>query len=160
MRRSEQLKKLSWEHHDALKFARNVGQGLANGADLREVADYAVYVTDHFLAPHFRLEEEALIDRLAPELRDQEVVRQVLDEHQEFARLREQLATAERDALASLLERFRDMLKAHVRLEENGLFPFVERSLSPRDLDQAMAEIDRRHLSACDSWGRSFLKPA
>ncbi|HEB94845.1 MAG TPA: hemerythrin domain-containing protein [Sedimenticola thiotaurini] len=157
MKRSEQLKKLSWEHHDALKFARNVGHGLRRGADLREVADYAVYVTDHFLTPHFRLEEEALIARLDQSRRALEPVQRVLEEHRGFARLRQQLADAGEADLPELLARFRDLLRGHVRLEENQLFPLLERELSADQLDQAKAEIDARHISACEEWGRSFL---
>ena len=157
MKRSEELKKLSWEHHDALKFARNVGQGLEKRADLREVADYAVYVTDHFLTPHFQLEENALVARLSETQRQDGSVTQVLEEHRQFARLRDQLESAEESGLPALLGRFRDMLKAHVRLEENHFFPFVEQALSDRDLSAAMADIDAGHISACEDWGRSFL---
>ncbi len=157
MKRSEQLKKLSWEHHDALKFARNVGIGLSSGADLPEVAAYAIYVTDNFLVPHFGLEERALVSRLSAAQREQEAVRQVLDEHQAFARLRDEIAAAEAEQLPELLGRFRDMLKAHVRLEENHFFPYVEQTLTAEELSQAQAEIDRDHISACEEWGRSFL---
>ena len=157
MQRSEQLKKLSWEHHDALKFARNVGQGLDKKADQREVADYAVYVTDHFLTPHFRLEEEALVSRLSTEQLQEQSVQQVLEEHRLFAGLRDDLATAAETELPALLGRFRDLLKAHVRLEENRFFPFVEQALSADALTRAMAEIEARHISACEDWGRSFL---
>lgn len=156
MKRSDELKKLSWEHHDALKFARNVGQGLDSRDDLREVADYAVYVTDHFLTPHFRLEEDALVSRLSGWQLQQQSVLQVLQEHRLFAVLRDDLDAAGAE-LPALLRRFRDLLKAHVRLEENHFFPFVEQVLSADDLSRAMAEIEQRHISACEDWGRSFL---
>ena len=158
MKRSEALKKLSWEHHDALKFARNVAKGLESGAELRAIAEYALYVTDHFLVLHFELEESALVSRLSELQRRNASVQQVLEEHRAFADLRRRIHGAQGDVVRPLLARFNEMLKAHVKLEENYFFPYVERTLDREALRQARSEIDAGHISACIDWAQPFWR--
>jgi len=159
MIRSEQLKKLSWEHHDALKFARNVAKGLSLNADLNQVRSYAVNITENFLEPHFRLEENSLISRLSEAQLRHEAVVEVLRQHQEFSLLTHQLRQAGLVELHPLLDQFRKLLKEHVRLEERHFFPFIEQTLSREQLLQAEREIDAGHIIDCSSWPDPFWKP-
>jgi len=155
VKRTEQLKKLSWEHHDALKFARNIAKGLSLGIDPKEIAEYAVSIMDKFLLSHFALEENALISRLTEEQCQNDSVQQVLEEHRIFASLNEQMQQqAGEDDLYALLGRCALLIKNHVKLEENHLFPYIERTLTPDDLLQVQSEIDEEHVSACTDWGK------
>ena len=158
MIRSEQLKKLSWEHHDALKFARNVGRGLSLNADLTQVRSYAVNIAENFLEPHFKLEENSLISRLNETQQRNESVVEVLRQHREFAELKQQLQQAETPELRPLLDRFSVLLKVHVKLEEGAFFPFIEQTLSIEELQLAEREIDAGHIVNCSSWPDPFWK--
>ncbi|MCP5409602.1 MAG: hemerythrin domain-containing protein [Chromatiaceae bacterium] len=158
MIRSEQLKKLSWEHHDALKFARNVGRGLSLNADLTQVRSYAVNIAENFLEPHFKLEENSLISRLNETQQRNESVVEVLRQHREFAQLKLQLQQAETPELRPLLDRFSVLLKVHVKLEEGAFFPFIEQTLSIEELQLAEREIDAGHIVNCSNWPDPFWK--
>jgi len=152
--RTEHLKKLSWEHHDALKFARRIAQGLSLGIDPKEIAEYAVSITDKFLLPHFALEKSALISRLTEDQCQNDTVQRVLEEHRTFASLNQQMQHAEGDELYDLLGRCALLIKNHVRLEENHLFPYIERTLTPDGLLQVQSEIDEGHLPASTDWAK------
>jgi hemerythrin-like domain-containing protein len=155
MKRSEQLKKLSWEHHDALKFARHIRKGLEKGRVPELIAAYALHVTERFLEPHFLLEEHALVSRLTDEQRSELVVQQVLEEHRQFGVMKGQLRQKGAEQVL-LLEQFISLLKAHVNLEEKRFFPFIERTLGPEALEQAGAEIDRGHITGNLDWEQRF----
>ncbi|MCB1879626.1 MAG: hemerythrin domain-containing protein [Gammaproteobacteria bacterium] len=159
MIRSEQLKKLSWEHHDALKFARNVAKGLSLKADLNQIRSYAVNIAENFLDPHFSLEENSLISRLSDAQLSNAAVVEVLQQHQEFHRLKCQLQRAETSELQSLLVEFKELLKTHVRLEERHFFPFIEQTLNSDQLQEAQREIDAGHMVDCSSWPDPFWRP-
>jgi len=159
MIRSEQLKKLSWEHHDALKFARNVANGLNHNADLNQVRSYAVNIAENFLEPHFKLEESSLISRLTETQLRNEAVVEVLKQHREFNLLKNRLQQAEAADLRPLLDQFRELLKIHVNLEERHFFPFIEQTLSEEQLLQAEREIDVGHIVDCSNWPDPFWKP-
>jgi hemerythrin-like domain-containing protein len=155
MKRSEQLKKLSWEHHDALKFARHIRKGLEQGSDPAVIGAYALHVTEKFLEPHFRLEEQALVSRLTEAQRQEPSVQQVLEEHRRFRAMKEGLRQAGADRVPRL-EQFLSLLKAHVNLEEKGFFPFIEQTLGPEGLERARVEIDRGHIPGDLDWAQRF----
>ena len=155
MKRSEYLKKLSWEHHDALKFARRIQKGINNGTAPAVIARYVVYIVETLLQPHFELEERSLIARLSETEAADIAVRQVVADHQEF----DLLFTAIRDdtgELKSLLEAFGALLKRHVKWEEQQFFPYCEQVLSQQDLEQICDELDQGHLSDEVAWKDPF----
>ena len=49
MKRSKYLRKLTWEHQDALQIARNLDKGLSIDTDLNQVRGYAVNVAENLL---------------------------------------------------------------------------------------------------------------
>lgn len=155
MKRSEQLKTLSWEHHDALKFARNIKKGMSNGTAPERIANYAIFIVDTLLRPHFELEEASLVKRLSASEAQDIVVTQVLDDHQEFYRLVEAIGKGEGD-LGQLLESLIDLLKRHVKWEEQRFFPFCERVLSEEQLNLISDELEQGHLPGEVAWDDPF----
>lgn len=155
MKRSEQLKTLSWEHHDALKFARRIKKGMNNGTAPERIARYVIFIVETLLQPHFELEEESLIKRLSSAQAQDVVVTQVIADHREFNRLVAAISAGEGD-LGRLLESFIDLLKSHVKWEEQRFFPYCERVLSEADLDQIRGELDRGHLPDEITWDEPF----
>ncbi len=151
MRRSEQLAGLSREHHHALRYALQLKKAVAEGRARDQLCRFVGTVTREHLLPHFALEESALISRLSPEQREAAVIRRMLDEHEEMPALAGSLVEGgcvDDDALL----KFAQMLKAHVRLEENEVFPLLEELLSPQQLEEARAEIEAGHKFSDIGW--------
>jgi hemerythrin-like domain-containing protein len=89
---------------------------------------------------HFEIEERVLLPRFALEGGDprHRLVARVLTDHVEIrARARALVADSPLTDLHELSER----LTAHVRLEEDELFPLIERSLDPGALSRLGEEI-------------------
>lgn len=155
MKRSEQLKKLSWEHHDALKFARRIRKGMNNGTAPERIADYVIFIVETLLQPHFELEEESLIKRLSKAQAQDIAVTQVIEDHREFNLLVVAVSDGGSD-LGQLLESFVELLKRHVKWEEQRFFPYCERVLSEADLDLIRDELDQGHLPGEVTWDEPF----
>lgn len=155
MKRSEQLKTLSWEHHDALKFARSIKKGMSNGTAPERIANYVTFIVETLLRPHFELEENSLIKRLSTSQAQDIVVTQVMDDHQEFYRLVAAIGEGQGD-VGQLLESFVDLLKRHVKWEEQRFFPYCERVLSTEELDLIGQELDQGHLTGDVTWDDPF----
>ncbi len=155
MKRSEQLKKLSWEHHDALKFARRIHKGMQNGTEPERISRYVTFIFENLLQPHFRLEEEFLIKPLDSAQAQNIAVTQVLEEHQEFARLVAAIGSGAGDSIGHL-ESFIDLLKRHVKWEEQRFFPYCEQVLSEADLETVRAELDQGHVPDQVTWKDPF----
>jgi hemerythrin-like domain-containing protein len=130
MKRDARLHALSSDHHHALVLARRVERAAGAGG-----AEAAADLRAHFdrdLAPHFDVEERALL----PALRRAglgDLCDRTLRDH---ASLREHLAAAERGEHARLLA-FAALLTEHVRFEERELFPACEEHLPGAVLDEA-----------------------
>lgn len=152
------LRKLTWEHHDAVRFAYNIARGLNLDIDLKQVRGYAVNIAENFLEPHFGVEENSLIARLSEEHARHEAVVEVLCQHQEFHQLKLQLQQASESELRPLLERFMELLKLHVVQEEKQFFPFIEQVLDEEQLLQAEREIDVGPIIDCSSWPDPYWK--
>ncbi len=157
-KRSEHLKKISWEHHQALRYALHINKGVANGAAGVVIAAYIRAVSEQHLAPHFAEEEQALFSRLDGEQQKNPVLRRVLDEHRalpEMARRIEDAQGRDRDQML----RFAQMLVDHVKLEEKQLFPWIEQTLPESALREAQTQIEQMHSSDELDWRNAFWKP-
>jgi hypothetical protein len=156
VRRGAALQGLSREHHQALSVALTLRRATPGPA-----ADSA---QDLFLRfwreegqAHFRVEEEVLLPRFAAASgADHPVVSRVLHDH---AAIR--LATLNLLAGPSPAEELHALgrrLAAHVRLEERGLFPEIEKALDADALKRLGAELERaeRGRTGIDAPGREI----
>lgn len=155
MKRSEHLKKLSWEHHDALKFARRIQRGMTNGTSPERINRYVIFIVETLLQPHFELEERSLIGRLTDTEARDIAVTQVIEDHQDFNRLVTLIGDGGGDS-QTLLESFVDLLKRHVKWEEQRFFPYCEQVLRDSDLRLIGEELDRGHLPGEVAWDDTF----
>lgn len=138
-RRYAQLIPLTHDHHHALAHARQLRMAAA-GTDQRALSDAAaafLAAYDAELVPHFREEEEQLLPLLPrddPEA--QELTVRTLTEHVELHRLGQSLRHQVRDGHAdpATATALATLLRAHVRMEEDRLFPLIERSVPEADL--------------------------
>ena len=156
-KRSDYLKKISWEHHQALRYALHLKKGLANGADGSVLAAYVKVVTEKHLVPHFSEEEQALFSRLDSRQQENDALRQVLREHRELPALAVEIS-GNRGNDRAQIQQFAEAIVSHVKLEEKTLFPYIERVLSERALTEAQAQIEQMHSSEELDWADEFWK--
>lgn len=139
MKRSEALRSLSREHHQALTIA----QELRRSDDAERAAARFHEFWRREGAPHFRIEEEVLLP--AWELLgtvDAEAAGRLAREHLDLRAAA--LALGETPSLAAI-RRLGEKLAAHVRFEERELFPLIEADLGTAELEQlagAVAEAE------------------
>jgi hemerythrin-like domain-containing protein len=126
MKRHPELQALSREHHGALKLARDakIAAGSADAAQVERLAARVVNCFAAELEPHFMIEEQELLPRLAQAAQGAEapLVARTLAEHAALRALAERLRTPDANALAE----FAELLAAHVRFEERELFEAVQ----------------------------------
>ena len=130
MKRHEQLQDPSREHHLALKLALLARRALVSGEPLQIQAAATTcataFVSD--LEPHFVREETDVLPMLA-QAGETALVERTLSEHDEMRRLAARLPAGD----PATLERFGELLGAHVRFEERELFEVAQRHLEPDD---------------------------
>lgn len=149
MRRSPALRPLSDDHHGALVLARRCRRAAseADGAALARLRDEALAAWAGELAPHFAIEEEALIPALR-ELGASDHADGILADHARLRSLRERVAQGAPDrALAEALVAFGEQLERHVRYEERRVFAEVQDRLSAAQRD-ALARAIAAHPRA------------
>ena len=140
MKRSTCLAQLSREHHAALVLAKRAQRIDTDDVEAaREFMTGAVASFERELEPHFRVEEQALLPRLA-DAGELDSVGRTLAEHEELRGLAKRLAQHD----AGSLRRFGAALEAHVRFEERELFALAESKLAPEAL-AAVGGIARSH---------------
>jgi hemerythrin-like domain-containing protein len=137
MKRHPALRDLSSDHHQGLVQARRMVKAAGSGRDLESTArDFLDFWREH-TTRHFREEEEVLLPAYArrADPSDPAVVR-VLVDHVHIRRL---AADLERllgtgEPLADTMQHAGEMLRAHIRHEEDVLFPMIEQALPEPEL--------------------------
>jgi hemerythrin-like domain-containing protein len=141
MKRHRSLHALSQHHHFALMeslFIRRAGEksGAARTAALKKVAEDFVHFWESGGRIHFREEEEILLPAYAshvPLEEDADVLRMLADHAAIRARIRALSSTRAEDEAILALGR---MLYDHVRLEENVIFPRIEKTLTETEMQE------------------------
>jgi len=136
MKRHPALAPLSRDHHHALVLAQRLRQ-----AGEHDAAEAAEAFLEHWMEEerlHFRLEEEVLLPAYAAYADPDHpaIVRTLLD----HVRIRRDIERLAGGVDSELLHEVGGRLADHVRLEENELFPLIERTLP----EAALAELGER----------------
>jgi hemerythrin-like domain-containing protein len=160
MKRHTSLHPLSQHHHFALvqalqiRRARELPAGKREAA-LRSAAGKFLRFWKRTGQQHFREEEEVVLAAYAghvPLENDAEVMRMLAD-HAAIRALSQRIETAladETDVEADVVALGR-RLQAHVRLEENRIFPRIEATLSEAELRALGQRLTRLHpKGACE----------
>jgi hemerythrin-like domain-containing protein len=140
MKRAEELRGLSRDHHQALATAlvlRRADEQTSGAA----VAHFLDFWTHHGQR-HFEIEEAVLLPGYVRGGGDprHELVAQVLTDHVE---IRAKALRLQNDAALADLHALGERLAEHVRLEEKALFPLIESTLDPAALAALGDELDR-----------------
>jgi hemerythrin-like domain-containing protein len=145
MKRHESLHALSQHHHFALLeslFIRRANEqtGATREARLRDVADKFIEFWENKGKLHFREEEEILVPAyvLHVSIQDDQDVMQMLADHAMIRAKVGKLASllSKNEALEKELIELGEILHNHVRLEENIIFPRMEKTLSEEELQK------------------------
>ncbi len=156
MKRHPSLHPLSQHHHFALIQALEMRRAVESPADKRAAAmerQAAKFVrfwhkTGH---AHFREEEEVLLPAYAQHTRldqDAEIMRILADHAEIRAAVQdfERMSGRERPLLkAEEMARLAKLLHDHVRLEENEVFPRIEKALGEERLNEMGRGFTRLH---------------
>ena len=131
LHRSVFLKKLSHDHHHGLLIGLRARKAAATG-DASVIASTWIETERRFAAelePHFHVEERFILPGLvARGMTD--FIRQLTDEHAELRAF----VKPESERNASRLQRFGELLDAHIRFEERTLFEVVQTVFSEDEL--------------------------
>jgi hemerythrin-like domain-containing protein len=143
MKRHPALRNLSSDHHQGLVQARRLVKSVAaEGVESAErdrervARDFLAFWASH-TAPHFREEEEDLLPAFARygDPGAEPVVR-VLVEHVRIRQLVDDLSRQLESGAPSpdTMRAIGELLTAHIRHEENVLFPLIEQTLPEEEL--------------------------
>ena len=110
----------------------------------RHVRKWAAKAVDRYeveLSNHFELEEQLLFPAHPGEL-----AQRLIGEHRQLEAFVERLRD---EPTPAVLEKFLELLRSHIRLEENEFFESAQRSVAADELRRIGAEIDRRAVRVC-----------
>jgi len=141
MLRDKSLIPLSRQHQHALALCVRINR--APLATSREVQAWQVEVGQHFaleIQHHFAAEEKEVFPVARTVAHLVPLVEELVAEH---AQLRDYFARAQARTLDSpSLRQFAEMLSAHIRKEERGLFEGMQTHVSPGELEKMGGHIE------------------
>jgi hypothetical protein len=154
VKRDPRLIRLSREHTQALLLAQRLSRDIPEATEEQTAALYSQLIAfwSAGLLPHFRAEGECLLARLVRHLPHDDALVERL--HRDHLTLEALVATM-RDARQSgdplvlslskdaLLD-FAEVIRTHVRWEEETLFPTTEELLAPPELDALATDLEAR----------------
>lgn len=141
IRRNENIVKLSKEHHFSLLFCWKIRKGIKMETPAARIIKYVEYFKTNFLNPHFKEEEKILFAALKDK-----PVEKAIKQHKEINILVSKLSKNTDANQAEQLEKLADLVDDHVRYEERQLFPHIEKTLKPAQLE-AIGEQLHKHSS-------------
>lgn len=149
MLRDPALIPLSQQHHNGLALCVLTERALASDRSDAAVSRLARRVIDRYeieLTNHFGIEEQVLFPLIEREIGRMAIVNELIADHRSLEKLVDQLRVA---PSAELLQSFCDLLRGHIRREENELFQDIQQRLPKDALEAAGKEIDARAIRVC-----------
>lgn len=150
IKRSKQLAPLSREHHDGLLFSWKIKQGLVNGTTLTILRNYTLWFWQQHIKPHFFQEEKILI----PYLTTGHLMTERLKEEHDY--IRELILGLDDEADKHTLVILCDLLEKHIRFEERELFVYLEKTLSTKNLDEILRQLEKYPVVCKEEWKDEF----
>ncbi|WP_394766704.1 hemerythrin domain-containing protein [uncultured Paludibaculum sp.] len=149
MRRHKSLHPLSHQHHNGLALCVLVERALASDASEPVVRRLAAKCAGRFdleLVNHFQLEEQVLFPAVTAELGPYPLVDALIAEHRA---MEQQIAVLRHEPTVNRLQEFATLLRAHIRREENELFPSIQDRLSPATMQHLGDTFEARAVRVC-----------
>lgn len=146
MKRTQELRILSEDHHHGLVQARRLRRMADETKGAEPVARGFLEFWQKDTSIHFRKEEEVLLPVVARHGGDLSVepLVKMLEDHALIRGLVMRLSdeVVGGDVRPETLREIGDRLEAHIRLEERAVFPLIEESLSQRALTELAARLE------------------
>ena len=141
IKRSKSLVPLSKDHHEGLLIVWKIRQGQKNHVTEKRIADFVSHAFTKHLQPHFLEEEELLFSKLPA---GDELLLKAKEQH---ASIRKMIAELRPDQASTSTEltAIGDLLEEHIRFEERKLFPYLEKQLTPEDLQEIGSQLESLH---------------
>lgn len=146
IKRYKALQPLSREHHQGLLLCWKIKKGISKSVAPERIADYVNWFYEHYLKPHFEVEERQLFPILGNE---HPMVKQALAEHQHLMGLI-------LNQLPDEIETFGIALEQHIRFEERQLFNELQTKASADELSHLEKQLDEADF--CLTWDDPFWK--
>lgn len=149
MLRDPALIPLSQQHHNGLALCVLTERALSadrSDAAVRRLAQRAIDRYEIELTNHFAIEEELLFPLVERELGKTPIIAELIADHRALEAMVGRMRAA---PSAELLESFCELLRNHIRREENELFQDVQQRLPKDALAAAGKEIDARAIRVC-----------
>ena len=127
IKRNENLKAISREHHHGLLLSWKIRAGLKKEIEPSRVKKYLDWFYVNHLLPHFELEEKYVFTILGE---DNDLVKKALAEHKRLIRLFETEA-----ATVTNLSLIEEELESHIRFEERILFNEIQTVATEEQLE-------------------------
>ena len=157
MKRTQELRTLSEDHHHGLVHARRLTRATDEANSIEPVAREFLEFWQKDASIHFRKEEEVLLPvvaRYGGDLSLEPIVK-MLEDH---ARIRGLVMQLSDEAVGGkvrpeTLHEIGELLEAHIRLEEREVFPLIEESLPEAALTELAARLEVREAgSLAEPW--------
>jgi hemerythrin-like domain-containing protein len=145
MLRDRSLIPLSHHHQHGLALCVMIERGLCQDASAENVAKFARKAIDMYdleLTNHFEIEEGFVFPAIEPH----PLVADLIGQHR---RLEGLIARLRREPSSELLLEFAELLRTHIRREENELFQDIQKCLPRETLDRLGKEIDAKAVRIC-----------
>ena len=156
MKRNENLKTLSWEHHDGLVASFRLQQGIKNKTNTKEMVDYILHTWNKILEHHFWQEEQVISKKKINSKNAEEAISKMLVEHDQIKKLVDKIKI--NPSNEKLINEFAELLNKHIRFEERELFPLFEQETSKDELTQVGKFLREHHTQSCEIWPNQFWK--
>lgn len=150
LKRSEQLKSLSREHHSGLLFSWKVKEGVRLGVSAERLKNYLNFFVNGHLIDHFDKEEKLLFNSV-----DDPVCAQAKKEHS-LLKAHVQMINASPAAHSKDFMDFIEILNGHIRFEERVVFPLLEKVLDKQTLNSIHDELELADRPAKDEYPDEF----
>jgi|SRR5699024_7990763 len=145
IKRHDAIKPYSREHHHGLLLCWKIREGFKHNIELKRIKDYADYMWETQIKPHFDAEEKYMFPVLGKE---HEMIQQAYKEHRRLASL-----FNEKVEIQKALETIQTELDEHIRFEERVLFNKIQEVATKEELDI----IDKHHENlGADNWQDNF----
>lgn len=128
IKRNENLKAISREHHHGLLLSWKIRNGLKKEVAPERIKKYVNWFYITHLLPHFELEEKYVFPILDKE---HELVKKALSEHRRLKRLFES-----KTATVKNLMQIEEELESHIRFEERVLFNEIQMIATEKQLEE------------------------
>jgi len=149
MLRDPALIPLSQQHHNGLALCVLTERALSADRSepaVRHLATQAINRYEIELTNHFAIEEQLLFPLIERELGKMPIIAELVGDHRALENMIDQMRAV---PSAELLVRFCDLLRRHIRREENELFQDAQQRLPAELLAAAGKEIDAQAVHVC-----------